>query len=733
MAAHVRDAERPLRLLLAASIVLPLALFALAAWLSYHQHFADARRELQGKLGHVYEHALKVFETLELAAKYTDELFADVPDNAIAASEAGYHQRLRVLTDTLPQLRDIWLIGRDGHPVVSGTIYPMPRAIDLSDRDWFVFQKDAREITTYISPVLQSRAADRRVIVISRRRNLPGSSDFGGVATTAIAPDYFTDYYARLPSEPGSTVALMREDGVLLARHPPQDAQRTERLPAGASFFAAVAAAPDAGAYESVSPLDGAERIVAYRKLPRHPVYIIAGREQSTIVREWMLAMTEHLLFGLPATIALVLLSWTALRRARRESLAHARLQQEVARRESTEQTLRQAQKMEAVGRLTGGIAHDFNNLLTAIMGNADLAARRLGSDEARVRRSLTSVSEAAKRAAALVQRLLTFSRQHPQEVRTVDINRLVRDMSDLLQPHARRDRRGRSRARRRPVEDLARPEPARERDPQPRGQRTRRDAGGRTAHDRDGERLSRRGLPRRPGRAAQAGAVRAACDLRQRHRHDQGRDPARVRSVLHHQAAGRRHRPGLEHGVRLRQAIGRAHQDLQRGRRRHDVKLYFPRASEQQLAQPAPIGLPERQAALASDNEETILLVEDDEKVNQFGAEILSELGYDVLTARDGKQALALIERHAEIALLFTDVVLPGGINGRKLAEEARRLRPALRVLYTTGYTRNAIVHHGRLDPGVDVLMKPYSFEQLGRKVRQVLDGEAAGVRAAG
>ncbi len=733
MAAHVRDAERPLRLLLGASIVLPLALFALAAWLSYHQHFAEARRELQGKLGHVYEHALKVFETLELAAKYTDELFADVPDNAIAASEAGYHQRLRVLTDTLPQLRDIWLIGRDGHPVVSGTIYPMPRAIDLSDRDWFVFQKNAKEITTYISPVLQSRAADRRVIVISRRRNLPGSSDFGGVATTAIAPDYFTDYYARLPAEPGSTVALVREDGVLLARHPPQDAQRTERLPAGASFLAAVAASPDAGGYESVSPLDGAERIIAYRKLPRHPVYIIAGRETPTIVREWMLAMTEHLLFGLPATIALVLLSWTALRRARRESLAHARLQQEVARRESTEQTLRQAQKMEAVGRLTGGIAHDFNNLLTAIMGNADLAARRLGSDEARVRRSLTSVSEAAKRAAALVQRLLSFSRQHPQEVRTVDINRLVRDMSDLLQRtlgetvaveavlaaglwKTSLDQNQLENA----ILNLA----VNARDAMPEGGRLTIESANAYL---DEDYLAGQGEKLKPGQYVLLAISDSGTGM--------------TKEVIQHafdpffttkpQGVGTGLGLSMVYGF-VKQSAGhiKIYSEVGEGT---TLKLYFPRASELELAQPAPIALPDRQAALASDNEETILLVEDDEKVNQFGAEILSELGYDVLTARDGTQALALIERHAEIALLFTDVVLPGGINGRKLAEEARRLRPALRVLYTTGYTRNAIVHHGRLDPGVEVLMKPYSFEQLGRKVRQVLDGAAAGARAAG
>ena len=142
--------------------------------------------------------------------------------------------------------------------------------------------------------------------------------------------------------------------------------------------------------------------------------------------------MSRHLIFGLPATAAMVALCLMALRRTRREAAANAMLRQEIARREATEDALRQSQKMEAVGRLTGGIAHDFNNLLTAIIGNLDLALRRLDGEE-RVRGWLANSRKAAERAATLVQRLLAFSRQHPLEVKSVDINRLVQGMSDLL------------------------------------------------------------------------------------------------------------------------------------------------------------------------------------------------------------------------------------------------------------------------------------------------------------
>ena len=150
----------------------------------------------------------------------------------------------------------------------------------------------------------------------------------------------------------------------------------------------------------------------------------------------WLDDLSRHLIFGIPATLAMFGLGVVALRRTRRETAAHQQLRQETERREITEQALRQAQKMEAVGRLTGGIAHDFNNLLTAILGNIDLALRRLkGETEAdeRIVRSLNSARRASERAASLVGRLLAFSRQHPLEVKSVDVNRLVQGMSELL------------------------------------------------------------------------------------------------------------------------------------------------------------------------------------------------------------------------------------------------------------------------------------------------------------
>jgi CheY-like chemotaxis protein len=147
-------------------------------------------------------------------------------------------------------------------------------------------------------------------------------------------------------------------------------------------------------------------------------------------------------------------------------------------------------------------------------------------------------------------------------------------------------------------------------------------------------------------------------------------------------------------------------------------VKLYLPRApatQKDELAKPL-------FTTSGEGGPETILVVEDDAALREFSAAALAELGYTVLTARSGKDALDLLDANPPIDLLFTDVVLPDGMNGRQLANEAARRYPGLKILFTTGYTANAIVHHGRLDAGVNLLSKPFTFEGLARKVRALL-----------
>ena len=147
-------------------------------------------------------------------------------------------------------------------------------------------------------------------------------------------------------------------------------------------------------------------------------------------------------------------------------------------------------------------------------------------------------------------------------------------------------------------------------------------------------------------------------------------------------------------------------------------VKVYLRRHQGERDTAPE-VSVPEHAARAAG---ETILVVEDDESLRVYTTDILTELGYRVLSARNGQSALQVLDQN-RIDLLFTDVVMPGGMNGRQLADEAVRRAPALKVLFTTGYTRNAIVHHGRLDAGVHMIGKPYTFAELGARIRALLD----------
>jgi CheY-like chemotaxis protein len=149
-------------------------------------------------------------------------------------------------------------------------------------------------------------------------------------------------------------------------------------------------------------------------------------------------------------------------------------------------------------------------------------------------------------------------------------------------------------------------------------------------------------------------------------------------------------------------------------------VKIYLPR----QHGAGVPEEMPQAASPVPRGDGETILVVEDEPEVRGFVIGLMRELNYQVLDAADGAGALLLLDGRPDIALLFTDVGLPGGMNGRQLADEARRRRPDLRVLFTSGYARNAIVHHGRLDPGVQLITKPFTFAGLAAKLRQVLDG---------
>lgn len=406
---------------------------------------------------------------------------------------------------------------------------------------------------------------------------------------------------------------------------------------------------------------------------------------------------------------------WTLVRDERGEPRSILAIHTDVTARRALEEQLRQSQRLETVGQLTGGIAHDFNNLLTVILGNAELMLDELGTNPRLARLAITT-RIAAQRGAELTGRLLAFARRQPLDPKPVDIDRLLAGMDELLRPALGGDV---EIALVRTAElwpamiDAHQLENAvlnlcvNARDAM--------SGGGRLTIETANVRLG----PDYAGEQAELApgdyVLVAVSDTG-------GGMSAEVAAKAFDpffttKEAGKGTGLGLSmvYGF-IKQSGGhvKIYSEVGAGT---TVKLYLPRATSEPSV-PVP-GLDEAQPATGS---ETILVVEDDGLVRHHVTDLLAGLGYRVLTADSGETALEVLRGGEEVDLMFTDVVMPGGMNGRELAERARALRPDLPILFTSGYARNAIVHHGRLDPGVHLLVKPYRRQELAAKVRQVL-----------
>ena len=386
---------------------------------------------------------------------------------------------------------------------------------------------------------------------------------------------------------------------------------------------------------------------------------------------------------------------------------------------DEVQERLRQSQKMETVGQLTGGVAHDFNNLLQIIAGNLDMLLRTLPEDAARHRRAAESAMSGAKRAATLTERLLAFSRRQPLAPKPLNANRLIAGMSELLH---------RSLGETVEVEVVLSPSLWRvEIDPNALENAilnlavNARDAmpdGGKLTIETANTHLDRAYVAQNPELSTGQYVAISVSDT------GHGMAPGVVERVFEPFFTTKEVGKGTGLGLSMvygfvKQSGGHVKLYSEPGQGT-TVRLYLPRlmASEIEEVEAAPPPAPERA------RQETILLCEDDPEVRAFSAEVLRELGYTVREAVDGPSALRLLEREqGRVDLLFTDVVLPGGMTGSVLAEQARRKRPGVKVLFTTGYARNAIVHHGRLDPGVELITKPFSYADLAGRIRDLLD----------
>ena len=392
------------------------------------------------------------------------------------------------------------------------------------------------------------------------------------------------------------------------------------------------------------------------------------------------------------------------------------RVAEEVERRAKAEEALRQAQKMEAIGQLTGGVAHDFNNLLTVIIGGLDRIQRSEPNETTRIQRAAEMSLQGARRAASLTSRLLAFSRRQALEPKSLDVNVVVRDMTDLLHRTLGEQvelegvlspRLWLIEADQNQLESAILNLAVNARDAMPEGGKLTIETSNAFLDD-SYSAVDAEVIP---------GQYVAICVS------DNGSGMSRdvidrvfepfftTKEVGHGTGLGL----SMVYGF-VKQSRGHVtlYSEVGHGT---TVKLYFPRFSGTQSA-PEIVEI----AGAPASRGEVILLVEDNDDVRAYSSMVLGELGYAVIEAAEAEAALRALRQDQRIDLLFTDVVLPGK-SGRVLADLARQLRPQLKILFTTGYSRNAIVHHGRLDAGVNLISKPFTYEQLANRVREVLD----------
>jgi len=385
--------------------------------------------------------------------------------------------------------------------------------------------------------------------------------------------------------------------------------------------------------------------------------------------------------------------------------------------RKRLEEQLHKAQELEAIGRLSGGVAHDFNNILTAITGYSDFLLMELGPQDPR-RGDVEGIKQAAERAATLTQQLLAFSRKQVLQLKVLDLNSVIANVEDMLQRVIGEDvdlatildpSLGRVKADPGRIEQVIMNLAVNARDAMPQGGKLTI----KTMNVVLDDEYARRCVDIEPGRHVMLAVSDAGVGM------DEETQSHLFEPFFTTKDDGKGTGLGLStvYGI-VKQSKGHISVCSEAGQGT-TFEIYLPRTDEG--AEPIAREIASSESAQGS---ETILLVEDEDAVRSLVWRILTERGYTVLEARNGEEAIQVCQqREGPLELLLTDVVLPGGMSGQKIAERLVLLHPEAKVLYMSGYTDDAIVRHGVLDPGIAFLEKPFAPRTLVQKVRRVLD----------
>ncbi|MGQ9366553.1 ATP-binding protein [Azospirillum sp. ST 5-10] len=685
---------RALALLVAASVIVPVLLFGLIAWNSYALALAETERNIRKTTQVLQEHAEKVLETLEGALDRVDERLRGRSWGEIATSPE-VHAFLQAVNAGMPQMGSVGVGDSQGRLLASSRRFPM-EPIDASDREYYRLLRGG-DLGYVVSPPIRGRISGMAQFNIGRRRSSPDGT-FDGVVVSAVYPQYFVDFYRRVASGENESMGLVRADGALLVRFPAVDEDRALMLGPDSGLLRAIRDDPREGFYRVYGQMDGVERIFGYKKLDDYPIYVTYAVATASVVADWMRTVAIYGVFALPATLALVLVAWTALRRARSEAATVRLWADEVRQRAALESALRQSQKLEALGQLTGGVAHDFNNLLTAAQTNLHLLARHVPEAGTAYHEGVKS---ALQRAEKLTRQLLAFSRQEAVNPEVIAFDAHLRAMGDLLERSIRADIAL--------VWDLAAPGAFVEVDP------VQLELAVLNAVVNARDAMPTGGTLTIATR--RAGDGRVAVEIR-----DTGEGmPAEVQARAFEPFFTTKE-DGKGTGLGLSMVYGFARQsggsaDIEsRVGRGTCLRLWLPLTTRRPTP---PADLP--RAVPLADRPIRVLVVEDNALVLLATVEGLKQEGFEVLTADHGAAALEVLERQAGIDVVVSDVVMPYGVSGLDLARRIHERWPGMRVLLTSGYSPESLASMGAAADAA-VLSKPFTPDQLAARVRALL-----------
>jgi len=702
-------ADRPIRLLrvvLVLAALVPAVMVAAVAWYLYRQAVAEATSRVDQVARIAEEHALKVFETnFALANRVLDLIGSDSPV-ALLAREPELHAAFKRMAENLPQLQGIYVMDQTGRMVATNRALPAPHDVDFSDRAFYQHHRSGGT-QPYITDVLTSRTTGEPFFDISMRRNLPGGL-FGGAVSTSLSPAYFGQFYRELTGgDQHLGVALVRADGAVLASWP--------NVPVASDTSNAVTKI-ETGRAAGVSnaSVPGGERgIVALRTVEPYPVRVVAWIPDSAVFDSWLTEVTPLVGLMLPITLGLVYVTWVSLRTTRQSLSSLGALQLETAQRQRAEVALQQAQKLEALGRLTGGVAHDFNNLLMVISNNLYLHKRLRSVDPDA--REISAIDRAVAAGAKLTHQLLSFSRRESAHPAVMRLQEKLPAVSGLLNPAL-----GSTIVTSIEVDpataavklDEAELELAllnlaiNARDAMPDGGRV--------------EIKARNAPPAAPiGRDGRFVMIQVA---------DSGTGiPADILDRVFEpffttKPVGHGTGLGLSQVYGFCARAGGAAIVESPGERGTVVTMYFPALDDESDAT--------AQVAAASHVDlrgTRVLLVEDNHEVGDATAAVLREMGCTVSRAMNAEEAHTYLREHAaHTDIVVSDIVMPGRENGVALALRIREEYPGLAVVLMSGYSTAT----QDSTQGLSILAKPTPAKTLAAAIERAL---AASKRKAG